>query len=89
VFFCNSGAEANEGAIKLARRYGKLKLNGAFEVITALNSFHGRTLAMTAATGQPHYQDSYTPLPAGLSMCLSTISMQLRTPPPKTPVPSC
>jgi acetylornithine/N-succinyldiaminopimelate aminotransferase len=65
VFFCNSGAEANEGAIKLARRYGKLKLNGAFEVITALNSFHGRTLAMTAATGQPHYQEAYQPLPAG------------------------
>ena len=65
VFFCNSGAEANEGAIKLARRYGKLKLNGAYEVITALNSFHGRTLAMTAATGQPHYQDPYQPLPAG------------------------
>ena len=65
VFFCNSGAEANEGAIKLARRYGKLKLSGAFEVITALNSFHGRTLAMTAATGQPHYQDAYQPLPAG------------------------
>ena len=65
VSFSNSGAEANEGAIKLARRYGKLKLNGAFEVITALNSFHGRTLAMTAATGQPHYQEAYQPLPAG------------------------
>ena len=65
VFFCNSGAEGNEGAVKLARRYGKLNLNGAFEVITALNSFHGRTLAMTAATGQPHYQDAYQPLPAG------------------------
>jgi acetylornithine/N-succinyldiaminopimelate aminotransferase len=65
VFFCNSGAEANEGAVKLARRYGKLKLNGAYEVITAFNSFHGRTLAMTAATGQAHYQDAYTPLPVG------------------------
>ena len=65
VFFQNSGAEANEGAVKLARRYGKLKLNGAFEVITAFNSFHGRTLAMTAATGQPHYQDPYQPLPPG------------------------
>jgi predicted acetylornithine/succinylornithine family transaminase len=65
VFFQSTGAEANEGAVKLARRYGKLKLNGAFEVITALNSFHGRTLAMTAATGQPHYQDNYKPLPAG------------------------
>ena len=65
VFFSNSGAEADEGAVKLARRYGKLKLNGAFEVITALNSFHGRTLAMTAATGQPHYQEMYQPLPVG------------------------
>jgi acetylornithine/N-succinyldiaminopimelate aminotransferase len=65
AFFCNSGAEANEGAVKLARRYGKLKLNGAYEVITAFNSFHGRTLAMTAATGQKKFQDSYTPLPVG------------------------
>jgi acetylornithine/N-succinyldiaminopimelate aminotransferase len=65
VFFQSTGAEANEGAVKLARRYGKLKLNGAFEVITALNSFHGRTLAMTAATGQPHYQENYKPLPPG------------------------
>ena len=65
VFFCNSGAEANEGAVKLARRYGKLRLNGAYEVITAHNSFHGRTLAMTAATGQSKFQEPYTPLPIG------------------------
>lgn len=65
VFFGNSGAEANEGAIKLARRYGKLKLNGAFEVITAENSFHGRTLAMTAATGQAKFHAPYQPMPAG------------------------
>jgi acetylornithine/N-succinyldiaminopimelate aminotransferase len=65
VFFCNSGAEANEGAVKLARRYGKLRLNGAYEVITAYNSFHGRTLAMTAATGQSKFQEPYTPLPIG------------------------
>ncbi len=65
VFFCNSGAEANEGAIKLARRYGNLNLNGAYEVITAMNSFHGRTLAMVAATGQPKFQKPYIPLPAG------------------------
>ncbi len=65
VFFCNSGAEAGEGAVKLARRYGKLKLNGAYEVITMLNSFHGRTLAMTAATGQARFQESYQPLPIG------------------------
>ncbi len=65
VFFCNSGAEANEGAVKLARRYGKLHLDGAYKVVTALNSFHGRTLAMTAASGQHKFQDPYTPLPDG------------------------
>ena len=65
VFFCNSGAEANEGAVKLARRYGKLNLGGASEVITAMGSFHGRTLNMIAATGQPKFQQPYVPLPAG------------------------
>ena len=65
VFFCNSGAEANEGAVKLARRFGKLYLNGAFEVITTFNSFHGRTLAMVAATGQKNLQEPYTPLVNG------------------------
>ncbi|MDD5312343.1 MAG: acetylornithine transaminase [Dehalococcoidia bacterium] len=65
VFICNSGAEANEGAIKLARRYGKLKLNGAYKVITTHESFHGRTLATTAATGQAKFQEPYIPLPNG------------------------
>ena len=65
VFFGNSGLEANEGAVKLARRYGKLKLNGAYEVITALGSFHGRSLAMTAATGQESFHTPYIPLPEG------------------------
>ena len=65
VFFCNSGAEANEGAVKLARRYGKLRLKGAYEVITTYSSFHGRTLAMTAATGQSKFQEPYIPLPDG------------------------
>ena len=65
VFFCNSGAEANEGALKLARRYGKLRLNGAYDVITTYSSFHGRTLAMTAATGQSKFQEPYIPLPDG------------------------
>jgi len=65
AFFCNSGAEANEGAIKLARRYGKLHLDGAYEVITTYESFHGRTLAMVAATGQDKFQEPYTPLPNG------------------------
>ena len=65
VFFANSGAEANEGAIKLARKYGKLKLNGAYEVISTLKSFHGRTLSMVAATGKPAYQKDFVPLPPG------------------------
>ncbi|NJD69805.1 MAG: aspartate aminotransferase family protein [Candidatus Methylomirabilota bacterium] len=65
VFVCNSGAEANEGAVKLARKYGKLHLNGAYEVISTLKSFHGRTLAMVAATGKPEYQATFTPLPEG------------------------
>jgi len=65
VFFCNSGAEANEGAVKLARKYGKIHLKGAYEIITTYGSFHGRTLAMTAATGQRKFQDPYTPLPDG------------------------
>jgi predicted acetylornithine/succinylornithine family transaminase len=65
VFFSSSGAEANEGAIKLARRYGQLYLGGAYEVITTLGSFHGRTLAMVAATGQEKFQKPYPPLPTG------------------------
>jgi acetylornithine aminotransferase/acetylornithine/N-succinyldiaminopimelate aminotransferase len=65
VFFCNSGAEATEGAVKLARRYGRLHLDGAYEVITAMSSFHGRTLAMVAATGQLKHQEPYVPLPEG------------------------
>lgn len=65
VFMCNSGAEADEGAVKLARRWGKLRLNGAYEVITAFNSFHGRTLAMVAATGQQKFQKPYMPMPDG------------------------
>ena len=65
VFFGNSGAEAVEGAMKLARRYGKLHRDGAYEIITALNSFHGRTQATVAATGQPHYQENFAPLLPG------------------------
>lgn len=65
VFFANSGVEAAEGAVKLARRYGKLHLDGAYEVITVADSFHGRTLAMTAATAQHKYQQLYEPLPPG------------------------
>ena len=67
VFFANSGAESNEGAVKLARKYGKLNKNGAYGVITALNSFHGRTMAMISATGQPHYQANWQPLYEGFT----------------------
>jgi predicted acetylornithine/succinylornithine family transaminase len=66
VFFCNSGAEANECAIKLARRHGQL--NGGpnrFHVISAYGSFHGRTLTTLAATGQPQKQETFQPLPDG------------------------
>ncbi|MFH0942121.1 MAG: acetylornithine transaminase [Chloroflexota bacterium] len=65
VFLCNSGAEANEGAAKLARRYGERRLGGAYKIITTLGSFHGRTLAMVAATGQAKHQQPYVPLPDG------------------------
>ncbi|UCB43947.1 MAG: aspartate aminotransferase family protein [Dehalococcoidales bacterium] len=65
VFICNSGLEANEGAIKLARRYGALNLNGAYEIITTNNSFHGRSLALTAASGQVKMHTPYKPLPVG------------------------
>ena len=64
-FFSNSGAEANEGAIKLARKFGRIHKNGAFEIISMERSFHGRTLATTAATGQASYQATWVPLPDG------------------------
>ncbi len=65
VFFCNSGSEATEGAVKLARRYGHIYLNGAHEVITGTGSFHGRTLAMVSASGQIKFQEPYIPIPSG------------------------
>lgn len=63
AFYCNSGAEANEGAFKLARKWGK----GRYEIITALQSFHGRTLATITATGQTKYQQGFAPLPSGFT----------------------
>src|SRR2546421_1309342 len=65
VFFCNSGAEANEAAIKLARKWGKRNRDGAFEIITTEGSFHGRTLAAVTAGGQHKYSDPFAPLPPG------------------------
>ncbi len=64
-FFCNSGAEANEGAFKLARKYFYAQGIDRYEIISAKNSFHGRTMATIAATGQEKYQLPYAPLPAG------------------------
>lgn len=66
VFFCNSGAEANEAAIKMARRYQQKVLNnGRYEIITFENSFHGRTLATLTATGQEKVKEGFAPLPEG------------------------
>jgi len=68
VFFCNSGAEANEAAIKLARKYAKENMGPErHEIITAYNSFHGRTIATITATGQEKYQKSFTPLLPGFT----------------------
>jgi acetylornithine/N-succinyldiaminopimelate aminotransferase len=61
VFFTNSGAEANEGAIKLARKWGALHKNGAFRIITFENSFHGRTLATMSASGKPQFAELFEP----------------------------
>ena len=66
VFFCNSGAEANEAAIKLARKYAKENLGpGKFEIITMLKSFHGRTMATITATGQERFHKGFEPLLEG------------------------
>ena len=61
VFFANSGAEANEGAIKLARKWGQLHKNGAYEIITFDHSFHGRTLATMSASGKPGWDTLFAP----------------------------
>ncbi len=65
VFLCNSGAEANEAAIKLARKYGADYGGGRFEILTATGSFHGRTIATITATGQEKVRRGFQPLPEG------------------------
>ena len=65
VFFANSGAEANEGAIKLARKWGAVKKGGAHEIITTWNGFHGRTLATMSASGKQHWDQLYEPKVSG------------------------
>ena len=61
VFFANSGAEANEGAVKLARKWGSLNKSGAYEIITMEHGFHGRTLAMMSASGKPQWESLFEP----------------------------
>ena len=65
VFFANSGAEANEGAIKLARKWGQINKSGAFEIITFDHSFHGRTLATMSASGKPGWDTMFAPQVGG------------------------
>lgn len=65
VFLCNSGAEANEGAVKLARKWGAKHKNGAYEIITMDHGFHGRTLAMMSASGKPQWEDLFEPKVSG------------------------
>ena len=82
VFFCNSGAEANEAAIKLARKYSVEKYGpGRHKIITMNNSFHGRTLATLTATGQTKIQQGFAPLPQGFKYAdlndLSSIKRQM------------
>jgi acetylornithine aminotransferase/acetylornithine/N-succinyldiaminopimelate aminotransferase len=67
VFYANSGAEANEGAFKLARKYFKKQNKDKYQIIATSKSFHGRTLATLAATGQEKYQEPFRPLPEGFS----------------------
>jgi predicted acetylornithine/succinylornithine family transaminase len=65
AFFCNSGAEANEAAIKLARKYASENMGGRYELITMQDSFHGRTLATVTATAQERFHVGFAPLPEG------------------------
>jgi acetylornithine/N-succinyldiaminopimelate aminotransferase len=67
VFLANSGAEANEGAVKLARKWGAKHRNGAYEIITMDHGFHGRTLAMMSASGKPQWEPLFEPKVAGFT----------------------
>ena len=66
VFFCNSGAEAVEGSLKLARKWGREKKNGAHEIITMEGAFHGRTMGALAVTSNPRYRQPFQPLLPGI-----------------------
>lgn len=68
VFFCNSGSEANEAALKLARKYARNRFGGGKgEIVACINSFHGRTLFTVSVGGQPKYSKDYAPLPQGIT----------------------
>lgn len=68
VFFCNSGSEANEAALKLARKYARDRFGGEkSEIVACINSFHGRTLFTVSVGGQPKYSKDYAPLPQGIT----------------------
>lgn len=84
VFFASSGTEANESAIKLARKHGKVNMDGAYEIITLTNSFHGRSLAMMSATGKAQWKDLFAPKVEGfkhvpindLDACFAAVNNQ-------------
>jgi len=79
VFFCNSGAEANEGAIKLARKWGALHRGGAYEIVTTHGAFHGRTLATMSASGKPAFEPLFEPkVPGFRKVPLNDLSDRLR-----------
>ncbi|HEY3697717.1 MAG TPA: aminotransferase class III-fold pyridoxal phosphate-dependent enzyme, partial [Spongiibacteraceae bacterium] len=85
VFFANCGAEANEGAIKLARKYGEKFRHGAYEIITLKNSFHGRTLATMSASGKPQWQTLFEPkLPGFVKVAINDIAAVVNAITPRT-----
>jgi acetylornithine/N-succinyldiaminopimelate aminotransferase len=75
VFFCNSGAEANEGAIKLARKWGSIHRGGAYEIVTTQGAFHGRTLTTMSASGKPAFERLFEPkVPGFVKVPLNDLS---------------
>ena len=85
VFFTNSGAEANEGAIKLARKWGSVRRGGAYEIIVFEGAFHGRTLATMSASGKPQWKDLYEPkVPGFVRVPLNDLAAVRRAIGPKT-----
>ena len=72
VFFANSGGEANEGAIKLARKWGQVNKKGAYKIITMNHGFHGRTLATMSASGKPGWDKMFAPQVEGFPRPRST-----------------